>query len=175
MLAGTAESVAAITPTERVETALIDDTKSSHRCFRGGFDATRAIVAAQGLPGLYWGLVSTTTKQSATSAVCVGSYNVLKEASRQNNLPQGSAATFVVGALAGTITVYATQPFDTITTRAQSAAGARTGEAFRSIWTQAGIRGFRSGSTMRLDRLVFSSGIVFTVSEKVAALLSCPF
>ena len=172
MLAGAVESVAAVTPTERIKTALIDDANTPNPKFRGGVDATRSIVATQGLPGLYRGLVSTTMKQSATSAVRMGSYNVLKEASRKNNLPQGSAATFVTGALAGTITVYATQPFDTVKTRAQSAAGASTGEAFHSVWTQAGLRGFWSGSTMRLGRLVFSGGIVFTVYEKVTALLS---
>lgn len=174
MLAGAVESVVAVTPTERIKTALIDDAKNNVRQFRGGFDAARSIVAAQGLPGLYRGLVSTTMKQSATSAVRMGSYNVLKEASRRNNLPQGNATTFATGAVAGTITVYATQPLDTIKTRAQSARGASTGEAIRSVWLQAGVRGFWSGSTMRLGRLVFSGGIVFTVYEKVAALLTRP-
>lgn len=174
MLAGAVESVAAVTPTERVKTALIDDAKSGQRRFRGGFDATRSILSAQGLPGLYRGLVSTTMKQSATSAVRMGSYNVLKETSRKNNLPQNSATTFATGAIAGTITVYATQPFDTIKTRAQSAAGASTGEAFRSVLIQNGLRGFWSGSTMRLGRLVLSGGIVFTVYEKISALLTRP-
>lgn len=174
MMAGAVESVAAVTPTERIKTALIDDAKSSQRRFRGGMDATRSILAAQGLPGLYRGLISTTMKQSATSAVRMGSYNVLKEASRKHSLPQNSGTTFAIGALAGTVTVYATQPFDTIKTRAQSAAGASTGEAFRSVLLQNGIRGFWSGSTMRLGRLVFSGGIVFTVYEKIAALLTKP-
>ncbi|KAJ4381472.1 CtIP- endonuclease [Didymella sp. IMI 355093] len=172
MLAGAVESVAAVTPTERIKTALIDDAKAGHSQFRGGFDATRSIVADQGLPGLYRGLVSTTMKQSATSAVRMGSYNVLKEASKKNSLPQNSATTFAIGALAGTITVYATQPFDTIKTRAQSARGASTSEAFRSVLLQSGLRGFWSGSTMRLGRLIFSGGIVFTVYEKIAAVLS---
>ena len=174
MLAGAVESVAAVTPTERIKTALIDDAKSGHRQFSGGFDAAKSILATQGFAGLYRGLLSTTMKQAATSAVRMGSYNVLKEASKKNQLPQGSAATFVIGALAGTITVYATQPLDTIKTRVQSAHGASTSEAFRSIWLQAGVRGFWSGSTMRLGRLVFSGGIVFTVYEKVASLLSRP-
>jgi solute carrier family 25 citrate transporter 1 len=111
-------------------------------------------------------------KQSATSAVRMGSYNVLKEFSRRKNLPQNSAVTFGLGAIAGTITVYATQPFDTMKTRAQSAQGASTMEAFRGILQSAGVRGFWSGSTMRLGRLVFSGGIVFTVYEKVAAILT---
>jgi len=37
--------------------------------------------------------------------------------------------------------------------------------------TQRGIRGFWSGSTMRLGRLVLSGGIVFSVYEQVSAVL----
>jgi solute carrier family 25 citrate transporter 1 len=173
MLAGTVESIVAVTPTERVKTALIDNAKSgSAERYRGGFHATKMILQTHGLPGLYRGLVSTTMKQSATSAVRMGSYNVLKEFSRRKNLPQNSAVTFGLGAIAGTVTVYATQPFDTIKTRAQSAQGASTMEAFRSVMQSAGVRGFWSGSTMRLGRLVFSGGIVFTVYEKLAALMT---
>jgi len=172
MIAGTVESVVAVTPTERIKTALIDSAKSGTKQYRGGFHACQVIVQTHGIAGLYRGLISTTMKQSATSAVRMGSYNVLKELARRNELPSSSALTFGMGAVAGTITVYATQPFDTIKTRAQSAQGASTGEAFRSVLQQASIRGFWSGSTMRLGRLVFSGGIVFTVYEKVAALLS---
>lgn len=172
MLAGTVESIIAVTPTERVKTALIDDAKRGTMQYRGGFHAFKSILQTQGISGLYRGLISTTMKQSATSAVRMGSYNVMKELSRQKNLPQNSATTFGIGATAGIITVYATQPFDTIKTRAQSAKGASTGEAFRSVLQSAGVRGFWSGSTMRLGRLIFSGGIVFTVYEKVAAILS---
>ncbi|PVI06864.1 mitochondrial carrier [Periconia macrospinosa] len=172
MLAGTVESVIAVTPTERVKTALIDDAKRGTLQYRGGFHACKSILQTQGLAGLYRGLLSTTMKQSATSAVRMGSYNVLKEISRRKKLPQNSAVTFGMGAIAGIITVYATQPFDTIKTRAQSAKGATTGEAFMSVWQSAGIRGFWSGSVPRLGRLILSGGIVFTVYEKIAAVLS---
>ncbi|KAF2010106.1 tricarboxylate transport protein, mitochondrial precursor [Aaosphaeria arxii CBS 175.79] len=172
MLAGAAESVVAVTPTERVKTALIDNAKNGGQSSRGGLQTCRLIIQTQGTAGLYRGLVSTTMKQSATSAVRMGSYNVLKELSRRNNIAQNSATTFGTGAVAGVITVYTTQPFDTIKTQAQSAKGASTGKAFRTVLQGAGIRGFWSGSTMRLGRLVFSGGIVFTVYEQVAALLS---
>lgn len=173
MLAGTVESVVAVTPTERIKTALIDDAKS-HRQYRGGIHAAKSILVAQGVPGLYRGLLSTTMKQSATSAVRMGSYNVLKEFSRRKNIAQNSVTTFATGAIAGTITVYATQPFDTIKTRSQSAQGATTGDALRSVLRETGVSGFWRGSTMRLGRLVFSGGIVFTVYEEIVALLHKP-
>jgi solute carrier family 25 citrate transporter 1 len=172
MLAGLVESIVAVTPTERIKTALIDDAKSGTRQFRGGLHASQTILRTHGIAGLYRGLISTSMKQSATSAVRMGSYNVLKEYSRRNNLPQNSAVTFGMGAVAGTITVYATQPFDTIKTHSQSVRGASTGEAFRSVLQHAGVRGFWSGSTMRLGRLVFSGGIVFTVYEKISDLMT---
>lgn len=106
-------------------------------------------------------------KQSATSGVRMGSYNQLKELSKAQGLPQNTVTTFGTGAIAGVITVFATQPFDTIKTRTQSAKGATTMEAFSSIYREFGARGYWKGSTMRLSRLVFSGGIVFSVYEKV--------
>jgi len=102
----------------------------------------------------------------------MGSYNVLKEQAKKHKLPSNNAVTFGMGAVAGIITVYATQPFDTIKTKTQTASGASTTQAVREIWRQKGVKGFWSGSTMRLGRLVFSGGIVFTVYEAMANALS---
>lgn len=104
----------------------------------------------------------------------MGSYNILKEAASSRlgkSTAASSAVTFGVGAAAGVVTVYATQPFDTIKTRAQAARGASTMEAARSVLRENGVLGFWSGSTMRLGRLVLSGGIVFTVYENVVRLL----
>ena len=99
---------------------------------------------------------------------------MLKETAKSYNLPTNSFITFGLGSIAGIITVYATQPFDTVKTRVQSAAGSTTKEAFLSVLKETGIRGFWRGSTMRLGRLIFSGGIVFSIYEKVATLLSTP-
>lgn len=104
----------------------------------------------------------------------MGSYNILKEAMSNQTVIKNTknpAVTFGMGAIAGTITVYATQPFDTIKTSAQGAKGATTLEAVQDVWRHGGVRAFWSGSTMRLGRLVLSGGIVFTVYENVASLL----
>ena len=173
-LAGCVESILAVTPTERIKTALIDDARSSNPRFRSSLHCTRLLLQEQGLSSLYKGLLSTTLKQSATSAVRMGSYNILKQTAQTWELPTKNAAvTFGMGAIAGTITVYATQPFDTIKTRSQSAKGESTLEAFRGVLKDRdGIRGFWKGSTMRLGRLVLSGGIVFSVYESVVTLLS---
>jgi solute carrier family 25 (mitochondrial citrate transporter), member 1 len=104
----------------------------------------------------------------------MGSYSALKEAvaTHSPKNAKNPVVTFGLGSVAGIITVYATQPFDTIKTRAQGAKGATMVEAVKAIISDGGVRGFWSGSTMRLGRLVLSGGIVFTVYENVVTLLS---
>ena len=157
------------------ETALkdinsIDDAKGERR-FRGGYHALKTILREQGVVGLYRGLLPTVIKQSATSAVRMGSYNVLKEQVKRRDLPSNSLTTFAMGAMAGTITVYATQPLDTIKTRSQSALRVNTLSAICDVFATTGVQGFWQGSTMRLGRLVLSGGIVFTVYENIVAVL----
>ncbi|KAJ5988470.1 hypothetical protein N7481_003680 [Penicillium waksmanii] len=171
MVAGAVESVLAVTPTERIKTALIDDAKNA-RQFRSSLHAVTTLVQRHGPSELYRGLVSTTIKQSATSAVRMGTYNILKELTKSQGIAPSVLTNFSVGALAGVITVYATQPFDTIKTRAQGVQGASIDQAVRSVLRDYGVRGFWKGSTMRLGRLVLSGGIVFSVYEEMAALLS---
>jgi solute carrier family 25 (mitochondrial citrate transporter), member 1 len=166
MGAGSVEAVVAVAPTERIKTALIDDARGQRR-FRGGIHAAKVLVSEQGVSALYRGLVSTIAKQSATSATRMGAYNALKETSSQFNLPTNAAMTFVNGAIAGTVAVYASQPFDTIKTRAQSTQGSTIRNACRDVLRERGLTGFWAGSTMRLGRLVLSGGIVFSVYEAV--------
>lgn len=133
--------------------------------------AVQTLIHEKGIGGLYRGLLSTTLKQGATSAVRMGSYNAIKETCRTWNVPQNAATTFGMGAAAGIITVYATQPLDTIKTRSQSAAGATPMQAFASVLRDSGIRGFWKGSSMRLGRLVLSGGIIFTVYEQTLSFI----
>ncbi|KAJ5806450.1 Mitochondrial carrier protein [Penicillium pulvis] len=171
MTAGAVESVLAVTPTERIKTALIDDAKGA-RQFKSSFHATKLLVQRHGITELYRGLVSTMMKQSATSAVRMGTYNMLKETIKAKGIKTNMFTTFGIGAVAGVVTVYATQPFDTIKTRAQGVQGAGIMEASRSVIKDYGIRGFWKGSSMRLGRLLLSGGIVFSVYEEVSAILS---
>ncbi len=101
----------------------------------------------------------------------MGSYNVLREYAKRRDLPTNSLTTFSMGALAGVITVYATQPLDTIKTRSQGVTNISAVGAIRDVFSSSGLRGFWGGSTMRLGRLVFSGGIVFTVYENIVTIL----
>ncbi|PWY67103.1 mitochondrial carrier [Aspergillus sclerotioniger CBS 115572] len=171
MVAGGFESVLAVTPTERIKTALIDDAKRPRKA-RGAVHGAYMLVSQQGVRGLYRGVVPTTVKQSATSAVRMGSYNMLKETFKERSIPVNGATTFFMGSIAGTITVYATQPFDTVKTRVQGMSQKGMSEAVTELLREEGIQGFWRGSTMRLGRLVLSGGIVFSAYEQFASILS---
>lgn len=101
----------------------------------------------------------------------MGTYNILKEVARAQDIPPTVFTTFGMGALAGFVTVYATQPFDTIKTRAQGVQGAGLAKAVQGVVHDYGVRGFWKGSSMRLGRLLLSGGIVFSVYEKMTFLL----
>jgi solute carrier family 25 citrate transporter 1 len=73
------------------------------------------------------------------------------------------------------ITVYVTQPLDTVKTRMQSLEARQMyGNTFRCaamIFKQEGVLTFWSGALPRLARLVMSGGIVFTMYEKSMELM----
>lgn len=174
MASGVVASVFAVTPTERIKTAMIDDARTSKR-FHSTPHAVRLIYHDHGFLGLYRGFAGTTLKQASATAFRMGTYNILKDFGKGRNIGQGTVVNFANGAVAGIVTTYATQPFDTIKTRSQSAKGASTVDAVRSIVADEGIRGFWRGTTMRLGRTIFSGGILFTVYERVAAVLNPTF
>lgn len=169
MCAGVLASTFAVTPTERIKTALIDDAKGdAARRFTSPIHAVRTLIAENGLRSLYNGYTTTTLKQAGTTATRLGSYNILKQMWEDRGIEQNAAITFVNGATAGTITVYTTQPFDVVKTRAQAVKSVGTIEATTSVMKDFGIKGFWRGSTMRLGRNVFSGAILFSVYEQVA-------
>ena len=169
--AGVVASTFAVTPTERIKTALIDDARRDRR-FRGAVHATRTLIAQHGLvKALYRGYVTTTLKQASATAVRLGTYNILKDYERLRAIPQTTALNFANGAVAGTIVVFVTQPFDTLKTRAQSVKGEGVVEAWTGVLRDYGVRGLWRGSTMRLGRTVLAGGILFTTYEWVATLI----
>ncbi len=172
MASGIVASVFAGTPTERIKTAVIDDARdASRKSFTLPTHAVRLIFQQHGLMGLYRGFAGTTLKQASATAFRMGTYNVLKEYENSRNIKQNTGTNFANGAMAGIVTTYATQPFDTIKTRAQSAAGTSTVGAFRSLLADEGVKGFWRGTTMGLGRIIFSCGILFIVYEQVASIL----
>lgn len=171
MTAGVLASITAVTPTERIKTALIDDARGPKR-FNNTLHAVKVILKEDGFVGLYRGFAGTTLKQASATSFRMGSYNIIKDFEQTRNIQQTTLTNFVNGAAAGTITTLATQPFDTIKTRSQSATATTTMEAIATIVKDDGIRAFWRGTVMRLGRTVFSGGILFTTAEAVAKILN---
>lgn len=113
MSAGVVSSTLAVTPTERIKTALIDDAQGPKR-FKSTMHGVRLLMAEKGPKALYQGYITTTVKQMGTTTVRLGSYNIIKEFEEARDIPQVTATNFANGAFAGTITVYTTQPIDTV-------------------------------------------------------------
>ncbi|KAK5723678.1 hypothetical protein LTR15_005377 [Elasticomyces elasticus] len=171
MASGVVASITAVTPTERIKTALIDDARTEKR-YQSMTHCIKTILKEDGFLGLYRGFAGTTLKQAGATAFRMGTYNILKDYETTRNIPQTTLTNFANGSVAGIVTTITTQPFDTIKTRCQSARGASTVEAFKSIVADYGIAGFWKGTTMRLGRTVFSGGILFTTYEWAAAILN---
>lgn len=137
---------------------------------RGFLHGSALIFRERGLRGFFQGFFPTTARQSANSATRFGSYTTLRQFAESYVAPGeklGTLATFGLGAVAGLITVYVTQPLDTIKTRMQSI-GARKeySNSFvcaNRMLREEGVRIFWSGAVPRLVRLVLSGGIVFTM------------
>jgi len=176
--AGMTEAIFAVTPSETIKTKLIDDSKRPNPQYRGLMHGTVSIVKQEGILGIYRGLFPVMMRQGANSAVRFTTYTTLKQFVQSNarpGQPIPTSITFGIGAVAGLVTVYTTMPLDVIKTRMQSLEARQQYRnsfhcAYR-IFTEEGILRFWTGTTPRLARLVMSGGIVFTIYEKIIALL----
>ncbi|KAI1827909.1 mitochondrial carrier [Xylaria intraflava] len=167
MLTGVVASTVIVTPTERIKTVVIDDARTGRR-FRSPWHAITVLYREQGFRGaLYSGYVTTTLKQVGTTGFRLGSYSAIKDWERSKGIAvDGALVSFANGAVAGTVTTLATQPFDTIKTKVQQTKRTSTADSVRTIMAEDGIRGFWRGTVMRLGRTVMAGGILFTANEQ---------
>ena len=77
MSAGVVASILAVTPTELIKTALIDDARTTKR-FHSARHGVRVIYSEHGFLGLYSGFAGTTLKQAGATAFRMGSYNIIE-------------------------------------------------------------------------------------------------
>ncbi|KAK5942662.1 hypothetical protein PMZ80_005227 [Knufia obscura] len=176
--AGFTESLLAVTPFESIKTQLIDDRKRPQPRMNGFLHGSALIAREQGIRGFFKGFVPTTARQAANSAVRFSTYTWLKQMAESYTSPGerlGTISTFGLGAIAGAVTVYTTQPIDTVKTRMQSLEARNlyknSIQCGLSILKNEGVLTLWSGATPRLGRLVLSGGIVFAGYEKTIELL----
>lgn len=172
MLAGMTEAVLAVTPTETIKTKLIHDRNSPTPKYRGLIHGTRTIVKAEGFMGIYQGVVPTMLRQGANSAIRFTVYarmqNLWESASGDGKKSVSTTKSFLSGAVAGTISTVLTMPIDVVKTRLQGMDASKykgVVDCAVQILKHEGIRTFWKGTTPRLSRVMFSSGIVFSVQD----------
>ncbi|KAI8379828.1 mitochondrial carrier domain-containing protein [Choanephora cucurbitarum] len=177
--AGMTEAALVVTPSETIKTKLIHDKNSAAPKYRGLVHGTKAIIAEEGLGGIYRGVGPVMARQGANSAVRFTSYSYFKSALQSwrgqgDDVPLPSTHVFAAGAMAGIVTVYSTMPLDVVKTRMQGLDAKmykNSVDCLVQVVKQNGILSLWKGTTPRLTRLIFSGGIVFTVYEKVYNLL----
>ena len=87
MAAGIVASIFAVTPTERIKTALIDDARSAKQ-YQSTLHAIKIILREDGIIGLYRGFAGTTLKQASATSFRMGSYNIIKDFQEIRNIPR---------------------------------------------------------------------------------------
>ncbi|KAJ2552118.1 hypothetical protein EV175_003435 [Coemansia sp. RSA 1933] len=182
LCAGVIEGGTVVAPTETIKTRLIHDQCMPQRKYRGIVDCVQTAVQAEGLGGIYRGVVPVMARQGANSCVRFAAYDTMKQwASRLRkdrglgNGPLPFAYTFGIGMAAGIITVYATMPLDVVKTRMQSpSARLEYRSSFHCAYrvvSEEKVTALWKGATPRLSRLIFSGAIVFAVYEEVLKVL----
>lgn len=173
MGAGVMASIFAVTPTERIKTAMIDDARSgkANSKYTSTLHAMKMIFKEDGFVGFYRGFIGTTLKQAGATGIRMGSYNIIKDYQNVKGIKQSTPINFLNGAIAGLVTTLVSQPADVIKTRSQSAKRTTTMQAVREIWQDGGIKQFWSGTLLRLGRTIMAGGILFTTAESVHKLI----
>ncbi|KAF9876830.1 hypothetical protein CkaCkLH20_05676 [Colletotrichum karsti] len=156
--AGVAESVTVVTPGENIKTKIVEDRAGARR-FKSTSHAIRTIIGADGIAGLFRGVLPVTLKQGSNALVRFTSYNALLDMIRppMESSGKGAMAPVLAGAAAGIVTVYATMPFDVVKTKMQALEGANvnrgTWQCATAIVRDSGVSGLWKGTTPRLARL----------------------
>jgi solute carrier family 25 (mitochondrial citrate transporter), member 1 len=104
MGAGVVASATAVTPTERIKTALIDDARTTKR-YHFPMHCIRLIIKEDRWVGLYRGFAGTTLKQASATSFRMGSYNIIKDFEEVRGVKQSTLVNFGNGAVAGVVTV----------------------------------------------------------------------
>ncbi|KAI9294368.1 citrate transporter [Neoconidiobolus thromboides FSU 785] len=183
LMAGLSEAFLVVTPAETIKTKLIQDQNSKIKQYNGMIHGVKSIIKSEGLIGIYRGVVPVMLRQGSNSAIRLTSYQILKDYCYKHSLGISKdeknltiITTFLLGMIAGTITVYTTMPIDNVKTKMQSKeASLRYKNSYHCLIQtvkETGVLSLWNGATPRLGRLLLSGGIVFSVYEQVIKFLN---
>ncbi|KAJ1456528.1 mitochondrial carrier domain-containing protein [Pelagophyceae sp. CCMP2097] len=168
MCAGVSEAIIVVTPQETMKTKLINMNK-------GMMEGIPLIIKAEGIGGLYSGLISTCMKQGGNQGsrfFFMAQWKQFMTGSSEGKMPKH--LTFLGGLGAGLFSVACTSPFDVVKTRLQSTDAKNytsTLDCFTQIATKEGPLAFFNGAVARCARVVPGQGIIFTSVDVIYDLL----
>jgi len=167
--AGAAEATFAVTPMETIKTRCTDDLRRGTGKYTGSFDATRKILATEGLGGIYRGVVPTIAKQGSNQMIRFPIQQIYFKLFFGDN-PEKKANPWLnglSGAAAGGTSVILTMPQDTIKTRMQGEQAKAlyngTLDCIKQTIRKDGVRFLWTGTWPRLVRVSLDVGITFTI------------
>ena len=163
--AGCSEAVLAVTPIETVKTKLIDGNKTF-------VQGVKEIIAADGVKGLYRGLIPTIGKQASNQGIrfmVVGEYKKWLTSSREDKTVSAIEG-LLGGMIAGCSSTLANNPIDAVKTRMQGLEAHKyngTADCVKKMFEEGGIKAFYRGTLARMGRVVPGQGLIFGSYEAI--------
>ncbi len=171
--AGAAEALLVVTPQETLKTKLIHDKLSTEPKYKNVFHGIYKIVEAQGIGGIYKGLLPTLLKQSTNQGV---RFVVFEDTNKylSNYIKTKVIVDLLSGATAGFCSTMFNNPVDVVKTKMQGLEAAKYGGfvgCFKYILKNEGVMGFYSGVGPRLCRVVLDVAITFSIFNSLKRLI----
>ena len=174
-LAGATESIV-LTPFETVKIRMQADRMSGNAQFSSSWDATKKIVRAGGVTGLFRGLFPTAVRQALFTTAYFLTYARVKDALPATS-PDNAAWKYepmrhlTAGFAAGVVGTMCNTPADVIKTRIQNGSSSGFFRTLSAVVRADGIMALYSGFVPKVLRLGPGSAIIFGVVEQVSAVM----
>jgi solute carrier family 25 (mitochondrial carnitine/acylcarnitine transporter), member 20/29 len=142
--------------------------------YKGPIDCVRRAVAAEGVTGLYRGLLSTLMREVPGNAAWFGTYHFFGRAlSGKESVKDGTQFTqLVAGGLAGMAYWGVPFPIDTIKSEVQTKpSGTSTLQVAKQLLRERGIKGMYRGCGVTLVRAFPGNAVTFWMYERVMNLI----
>ncbi|EDW80791.1 uncharacterized protein Dwil_GK11377 [Drosophila willistoni] len=176
-LAGLTEAVLVVTPMETIKVKLINDNRSPNPKYRGLFHGVTEIVKAEGIGGIYKGLLPTMVKQGTNQAIRFCVLFALKDMYTGND-PNKSVPKLgvgIFGAIAGAISVFFNNPVDVVKTRMQGMGAHKyknSADCFLQTLHSEGPMAFYKGTLPRLARVCGDVALTFMIYDTIMEIIN---
>ncbi|CAG7835883.1 unnamed protein product [Allacma fusca] len=173
---GVIEAFLVVIPKETIKVKFINDQSSSNPKFHGVFHGIKQIVRAEGIGGLYQGVLSTIIRQATNVSIRFYIMETLTDEYTGGNtaLKTPKLITAAFGSIAGAVSALGNAPVDVVKTRMQGLEARKykgNWDCIVKIWSQEGAKGFYKGSVPRLIRASVETSIIFVIYESLIQIM----